>query len=59
MSKLGEYLKDTRGEFKHVNWPKKQISILFTGVVIIFSIAVAVFLGAFDLLFAYILKLFI
>ncbi len=59
MSKLGEYLKDTKGEMKHVNWPTKRVAITFTVIVIVFSIVVAAFLGAFDLLFAYLLKLFI
>ena len=59
MSRLSEYLKDTKGEMKHVSWPSKRQAILFTVVIIVFSFVVAAFLGAFDLLFAYILKLFI
>lgn len=59
MSKFSEYLKETKGELKHMTWPSKNQAILFTVIVIIFSVVVAVFLGAFDLLFAEILKLFI
>jgi preprotein translocase subunit SecE len=56
MSKLGEYLKDTRGELKHVTWPSKNQAILFTVIVVVFSIVVAAFLGAFDFLFTMALK---
>lgn len=59
MSRIGEYLKDTKGELKHVTWPSRNQAILFTAIVIVFSAVVAAFLGAFDLLFTYILKLFI
>lgn len=59
MSKLGEYLKDTKGELKHVTWPTKNQAILFTVVVIVFSIITAFFLGAFDLAFAIVLGWFI
>jgi preprotein translocase subunit SecE len=59
MSKLVEYLKETKGELKHVSWPTKNQAILFAVVVVVFSIAVAIFLGAFDYIFAMFLKLFI
>lgn len=59
MSKFSEYLKETKGELKHMTWPSKKQAILFTVIVIVFSVIVAIFLGAFDLLFAEILKLFI
>ena len=59
MSRISEYLKDTKGELKHVTWPTKNQAIVFTVIVIVFSVVVAIFLGAFDLLFTQILKLFI
>lgn len=59
MSRISEYLKDTKGELKHVTWPTKNQAIIFTTIVVVLSIIVAIFLGAFDLLFTYILKLFI
>lgn len=59
MSRIGEYLKDTKAELKHVTWPSKRQAIVFTVIVIVFSIIVAIFLGAFDLLFTIILKSFI
>jgi len=59
MSKIGEYLTETKGELKHVSWPSKNQAILFTVIVVVFSGVVAAFLGAFDFLFALIVKMFI
>ena len=59
MSKIGEYLKETKGELKHVTWPTKNQAILFTVIVVVFSLVVAIFLGAFDFLFTMGIKLFI
>jgi len=59
MSKLSEYLQETKGELKHVSWPTKNQAILFTIIVVVFSIVVAAFLGAFDFIFTMGLKLFI
>lgn len=59
MSKLGEYLKETKGELKHVSWPTRDQAILFTVIVVVFSLVVAIFLGAFDFIFTMGVKLFI
>ena len=58
MSKLGEYLNETKGELKHVTWPSKNQAILFTIIVVVFSLVVAFFLGAFDFLFTMMVKMF-
>lgn len=57
--KLGEYIKETKAEMKHVNWPTRQQAVSYTIVVIIFSIVTALFLGVFDALFSYLLRTFI
>jgi len=59
MSKIGEYLKETKGELKHVSWPTKNQAILFTVIVVVFSIVVAAFLGLFDYIFIMGVQLFI
>ena len=59
MSKIGEYLNETKGELKHVTWPTRNQAILFTVIVVVFSIVVAFFLGAFDYIFTIGLKFFI
>lgn len=57
--KIGNYLKESYGELRKVNWPTKNETVNLTIVVIIFSLAVAVFLGLLDILFSYILGLLI
>ncbi|MEI6528634.1 MAG: preprotein translocase subunit SecE [bacterium] len=59
MSKLGEYLKETKGELQHVSWPTKRQAVIFTVIVIVFSLVISIYLGALDFLFTMILKLFI
>ena len=52
MSKITEYLKETKTELKHVIWPSKSQTFYFTLVVIILSVLVAYFLGVFDFIFS-------
>ncbi|OHA95599.1 MAG: preprotein translocase subunit SecE [Candidatus Zambryskibacteria bacterium RIFCSPHIGHO2_02_FULL_39_16] len=59
MNRLINYIKDTRGELKHVSWPTRKQSFVFTIVVIIISILTATFLGFFDYIFSLILQKFI
>lgn len=51
MSKLTDYIKDTKSEMKHVSWPTKNQTVNFTTVVIGISIFVAILLGVFDYLY--------
>lgn len=46
-----QYLKDTRGELRHVAWPTRTQTAIFTALVIILSVAVSFYLGLFDYLF--------
>ncbi len=59
MVKTAEYLKETRAELKHVSWPTRRQTLVYTGVVIAISLLTALYLGAFDYLFTALLKLFI
>ena len=52
MNKLISYIKDVRGELKHVSWPTKKQSIWFTVIVIVVSLLTAAFLGFFDFIFS-------
>ena len=52
MAKITEYLKDTKAELKHVNWPTRSQTIFYTLIVIALSVLVAYFLGLFDFLFS-------
>jgi len=56
MSRLSNYILETKDELKHVSWPTKNQTMLFTGLVILISIAVSAYLGLFDYLFSLGLK---
>ena len=59
MSRLSNYILETKGEMQHVSWPTRRQAFMFTVLVIFVSIAVAAALGFFDLVFTSILKMFI
>ncbi|OGF65535.1 preprotein translocase subunit SecE [Candidatus Giovannonibacteria bacterium RIFCSPHIGHO2_02_42_15] len=59
LEKLISYLKETRQEMRHVNWPSRQNTIRFTLLVIGVSAIVAIFLGSLDFLFQYLLGKFV
>ena len=48
---LIDYLRETKGELKHVSWPSRRQTAVFTLIVILISIATAYFLGIFDYIF--------
>lgn len=50
-----EYIKETRAEMKHVTWPSRRQSIIYTVVVIVISVVTGLFLGFFDFIFTQIL----
>jgi len=52
MSKLTEYIKETKTELKHVIWPSRSQTMYYTLIVIILSITIAYYLGIFDFLFS-------
>lgn len=57
--KLKSFLKESRQEFQHVNWPTRSETIRMVIVVIFVSLLVAAFLGAIDYFFLYLLGLVI
>lgn len=50
--KLTEYIKETRGEMKHVNWPTRSQAVNYTLFVIGVSLVVAVILSIADYAFS-------
>ena len=46
------YLKDTRAEMKHVSWPTQRQAMVFTALVVAFSVIVALVLGFADFVFS-------
>ena len=48
---LIQYIKDTQGELRHVAWPTRLQTIVYTILVVVISIGVSLYLGLFDYLF--------
>lgn len=46
-----QYLKDTQGELRHVAWPTRLQTIVYTVLVVLISVGVSLYLGLFDYLF--------
>ncbi len=45
------FLREVKGEMKHVNWPTRKQTIIYTALVIVVSIFVALYVGVFDHIF--------
>lgn len=54
-----DYIRDTKAEFKHVKWPTRREAIAYAVIVVLFSLATAIVLGAFDFAFSKLIKLFV
>jgi preprotein translocase SecE subunit len=52
LGRIKNFFIESRQELKQVRWPTRKEAIYLTSVVIALSAFLAVFLGAFDLLFA-------
>lgn len=59
LTRFGNYIKDTRGELTHVSWPTRRQAAVFTVIVIVISIAVAIYLGFIDYVLSLILQKFV
>jgi len=58
-SRFINYIKEARIELLKVTWPTRQETAKYTLAVIFVSLAVALFLGGFDFVFAFFLNRFI
>ncbi len=56
---FAKYLKETKAEMMHVNWPNRKETAIYTLLVIAVSAVVAIYLGVFDYLFTNLLSKFI
>ena len=54
-----DYLRDVRGELRHVSWPSRKQAINYTIIVLVISIGTGLFLGFLDFVFSAALKQFI
>ena len=53
------YIKEVKGEMKHVSWPTRKQAIIFTLITIAIAIFTAVYLGALDFIFTRVLETFL
>src|SRR5512136_1157413 len=58
-NRLVRYFKETRAELRKVSWPTRKQAINLTMIVLAVTVAMAIFLGAVDLLFATLLRLLV
>lgn len=52
------FLQQTQDELKKVTWPSRDEVIRLTGVVIVVSIAVGLYIGGLDFIFTQVLQTF-
>lgn len=45
------FLREVKGEMKHVNWPTRKQTIIYSVLVVVISIFVAAYVGVFDYIF--------
>lgn len=58
-ARIKTFFQETKQELRHINWPTRQEAVRLTAFVVVLSVALALFLGAFDYLFTFMLKKFI
>ena len=58
-ARIGKFFSEARTEIRHVNWPTRQEATRLTLIVIGIAVGLAIFLGAFDYLFSFLIKNFI
>lgn len=54
-----KYIKETGAEMKHVSWPTKKQSLIYTLLIIAISLFVSAYLGLFDWIFIKLIELFV
>lgn len=59
MEKVIDFIKDVKIELSKVSWPTREQIIQYTLVVLGLSLFVAVFLGAWDWIFQFVLNRFV
>ena len=57
IERVKEYFIDTRGELRKVTWPTRQQTINLTLIVLAVTVAMAIFLGGVDWIFANLIRL--
>jgi preprotein translocase SecE subunit len=56
---IKQYISDTKSEMKHVSWPTRKQTIVYTTLVIVVSLVVALYVSGLDTVFTSIFKSFV
>ena len=59
LKKVSQFVIEAKNELAQVEWPARKEAIYLTLIVLGFSAILALYLGVFDILFAYLLRVFI
>ena len=59
MQKVLDFILGAKSELQKVNWPSRQALIQYTLIVVLISALVAIFLGALDSFFGYLVNRFL
>ena len=59
ITKMKQFLDESRQEFKRVNWPTMSETIRLTTIVIVFALFIALILGVLDSVFTFLLSKYI
>ncbi len=59
MQAILTFLREAKVELLRVNWPSRQEIFRYTVLVVIISISVAIFLGALDFLFSFLVETYL
>lgn len=59
MNAIIRFFSEAKGELIKVNWPTKDQLVRYTVLVVVISLAVAIFLGTLDTLFSYLVERFL
>lgn len=57
-NRLKNFIQGSIQELRNVHWPSQGEAIRLTLTVVLISLIIAIFLGGFDFLFTYLLKIF-
>ena len=57
--RIKKFFLEARQELRHVNWPTRKEATRLTAIVIGIALGLAIFLGAFDSLFSFLMKNYI
>jgi preprotein translocase subunit SecE len=53
---INSYINETKAEMKHVAWPTRKQTTLYSLLVVLISILTAAYLGIFDYIFTFVFK---